>query len=1318
MWARTWCARGLQSEVGRVRRALASKAKRNADGSSNAAAYEKLSPIEHVLRRPEVYLGPMEPEVRTLWLPETGAPASATSLPIFRPQKVEVVPAFLRICDEILVNASDNVLRGAHTSRIEVTHTRKGASFQLSVKNDGFPPPLEMHPKEKMLVPEMLFGTLLTGSNFDLADAAVDAVTSTSPTKSAKAAKRFTGGRHGYGAKLTNIMSHRFRVHISDPVTRQTYTQRWTNNMQSTSGPLLEAWQDPAPKMNGRGKGRAAGAFTLIEFEPDLSRFGMTKCDDVTIACLERRVWDLAACLASFQTNVLLNGRNLSEHVKSFASYAELHGEMSDASLRRHSGSESDVEAVVPAVGKAQGSADRCAVWKTTDFDVVVREQTRAEIEADAPDVSFVNCVHTHRGGKHVQAVRRQLVDAISKTFATSTVKPSTAQINQAMMVFVNARLDKPHFESQSKEMLSSHLPDHSSKGEASLLALSNGFVAQVLKKTRVLDTLRAQVRDQEELRFRRASKSLTARGNDAQRRLQNRLDFVKLEDADAAGHSSKREAQKCTLILTEGDSARATALAGLSVLKHGRKYFGVFPLRGKPLNVRECSLDTIRKNAECMAIIRILGLKAGEDYSTAESRKTLRYGKVMIMADQDYDGDHIKGLLLNFFDALFPSLLKPIKAEGFAPDGNFVKVFNTPLIKAFLKGKDPSSNPPVRKGKFKRTRPGKESAGLADSAAAEDATAEKVHREFFQVSDFEKFFAPLSVAERKKYQVKYYKGLGTSTRAESQEYFKALEKYCNTMAWGAGDEQLLDMAFNKHRADDRKQWMLGTFNHTGAQASSSVDPQLSPFSSSGVMPVSQFVMSQLREFSLYGTKRSLPSVIDGLKPATRKILYAAFKKQIYSKRSEMKVSQLSAFTSEITEYRHGEDSLNQTVIRMAQGFVGSNNYPLLQANGQFGTRLVGGADAAAPRYLYTFLSSITPFLFRREDEPLLEHAEEDGSLVEPVIYFPIVPVLLLNGVSGIGIGWSTEIPGYRIESIVANLRRFLDSKPMNVKMVPFVRGFKGTIEQVKKSSSANDEFVARGVLEKSGFNVHIKELPPGVWTETYRKFLDSKLVQANLPLESVRDLYTDTDIHFHVTMSAETLAQGEDRKGGLHGYLNLENVIRLTNMHAFDVTQTLRQYSSPYAILEEFAHVRLAKYAERKAFMTARLEQDVRRMKNRVRFVRLVCDGELRVLASELDVLVERLEHLKFDRELDDESGSPPGSGGNGAGGYGYLLKTDLLQLTKEKAQLLYDKERALSLELEELRRTEPQQMWARELDELMAHLGPLAANANAPLS
>lgn len=186
---------------------------------------------------------------------------------------------------------------------------------------------------------------------------------------------------------------------------------------------------------------------------------------------------------------------------------------------------------------------------------------------------------------------------------------------------------------------------------------------------------------------------------------------------------------------------------------------------------------------------------------------------------------------------------------------------------------------------------------------------------------------------------------------------------------------------------------------------------------------IEDFIDKEMVHYSFESNLRGLPSLVDGLKISHRKILYTCFNKNV---RSEIKLLQLGGAVIELTQYHHGEDALHNAIVKMAQDFVGSNNIPLLEPCGQFGTRHEGGKDYASPRYISTKLSRITRYIFPAIDDRILEYREEDGLVVEPLHYYPIVPLLLINGSRGIGTGWSTDIPCYHPIQICERIKKKL----------------------------------------------------------------------------------------------------------------------------------------------------------------------------------------------------------------------------------------------------------------------------------------------------
>ena len=199
--------------------------------------------------------------------------------------------------------------------------------------------------------------------------------------------------------------------------------------------------------------------------------------------------------------------------------------------------------------------------------------------------------------------------------------------------------------------------------------------------------------------------------------------------------------------------------------------------------------------------------------------------------------------------------------------------------------------------------------------------------------------------------------------------------------------------------------------------------------------------------FSKYDCDRSIPNLMDGLKTSQRKIIYTAFKRRLFK---EIKVAQFSGSVSEISCYHHGEQSLNGAIIDMAQNYVGSNNINLLEPKGQFGTRLQGGKDSAAPRYIFTLLNKLTRTLFQEADDNVLRYLDDDGTPVEPIYYVPIIPMILVNGSIGIGTGFSTDIMCYNPLEIIDYINASISGKDTsNIKINPYYQGFKGTINEI-----------------------------------------------------------------------------------------------------------------------------------------------------------------------------------------------------------------------------------------------------------------------------
>ena len=577
-----------------------------------------------------------------------------------------------------------------------------------------------------------------------------------------------------------------------------------------------------------------------------------------------------------------------------------------------------------------------------------------------------------------------------------------------------------------------------------------------------------------------------------------------------------------------------------------------------------------------------ILGLQFDKTYETKEERQELRYGHVMLMTDQDADGSHIKGLIMNMFRYYWPSLLKcPIDESEGRP---FLSMFITPLLKA------------TQKGKKKETL------------------------SFFSMSEYDSWRESLGDDEVHRWNVKYYKGLGTSTPSEAKEYFVSFIQHYRPFRWESElkDGERLDMAFEKDRADDRKDWILNVYDKNS---------QLS-IDENNCVTYGNFVDNELIHFSNANNIRSLPSVIDGLKPSQRKVLFACFKRNL---KNEIKVAQLAGYCAEHTAYHHGEASLHATIIGMAQDFCGSNNINLLTPSGQFGTRLEGGKDAASPRYIFTHLSPVARLLFPAEDDMLLDFKEEDGQLIEPEYYCPVIPLLLVNGCQGIGTGWSTFIPQHNPLDVLNYIRAKLDETKLPP-IKPYVRGFDGSIVV----DSSNGNYITEGIvnaLTKS--SVTITELPIGVWTNDYKSSLVALMKKGDI--KSFSQDHTTSKVCFNIQVNTAKLNRLV-KNDMLLKQFKLRNTMSTRNMHAFTPNMQIARYKTPYDIADAYFPIRLELYSDRKSVMECNMEYSASLMKNKSRFIQAVSENKIDLLHGKKskEATIALLEEMEFTKQSD----------------------------------------------------------------------------------
>ena len=1105
--------------------------------------YQKKTQLEHILLRPDTYIGSVEPLSQSMFV------FDRTNKKIVS-KHISFVPGLFKIFDEILVNAADNKQRDAKMSCIKVNINQEAG--EISIFNDGKGIPIQVHQTEGVYVPELIFGHLLTSSNYDDAD------------------KKVTGGRNGYGAKLCNIFSTEFQVETADKEQKKLFVQKFSQNMSQKSKPAITAY--------------SKADFTRITFKPDLEKFRMQSLDDDVVSLLEKRVYDLAGCVHGVK--VYLNDELIPIH--SFKEYISIY--------------EGVNEVFMETVNERWTVALACSP------------------EGQFQQVSFVNSICTYKGGTHVSHVTEQvtekLLEAVKKKKKDATLK--AFQVKNHISIFINCLIENPSFDSQTKENMTLKVSSFGSK-----CTLREEFIKKFLSKSSILEEL---------LSFERERTNKALKKGDGHK--SNRISGIpKLDDANFAG---TRQAHKCTLILTEGDSAKALAVSGLAIV--GRDYYGVYPLRGKLLNVRDATSKQVSENQEITQIKQIMGLQHGKQYSSVES---LRYGHLMIMTDQDHDGSHIKGLIVNFLLFFWPSLMQ---IEGFLLE------FITPIVKC--------------------TKGNQEIA-------------------FYTLPEYETWKTTHN--NGKDWTIKYYKGLGTSTSQDAKMYFRSLDRHLKSFHVPSVQETaMIDMVFSKKKANERKDWLRENYSENAFIDLHS--PSIS---------YDDFVNKELILFSMADNIRSIPCVLDGLKPGQRKILYACFKRNL---KGEIKVVQLSGYVSEHAAYHHGEQSLASTIVGMAQDFVGANNINILMPIGQFGTRLQGGKDAASPRYIFTSLNPLIRLIFRSEDFALLRYLNDDGFSIEPEWYIPILPMVLVNGCEGIGTGWSTSIPNYNPVDVIANLRRMIRGE-LPEEMHPWYKGFTGPIEHL-----GSGKYKISGIIQKvDDSTLEVTELPPGTWTQSYKEFLEELMVPApNSTVEPLvkgyKEYHTDTKVRFSISISSEQALAAVEEGEGLEKKFKMSSLKSCSNLVCFSQEGTLKRYENVQSILEEFFHVRLTFYLKRKEYLTSQLELEWKILNDKARFIKDIIQGTLVIANRKKCDIIRDLNALNYAQGTDTEESAPSNTAS--AGNFNYLLSMPLWSLTWERVQALQEEKLKKEHELKVLLAKSPKQLWLEDLDELECEL------------
>ena len=976
-----------------------------------------------------------------------------------------------------------------------------------------------------------------------------------------KSQKKIVGGKNGFGFKLVLIWSTWGKIETVDHIRGKKYVQEFKDNLNVIEKPSITSCKTKP--------------YTKISFKPDLERMGLKTLDDDFKNLLKRRVYDIAA-VTDKSVKVKYNNEQLCVKNLNFENYVNL-----------YVGTKSDTPRIYEQANER---------WEYAVCLAPNEEFTQ---------VSFVNGIYTSKGGKHVDYLLNQIIKKLTtyiKEKKKIDVKPAT--IKEQLMLFINCTIENPAFDSQTKDYMNTAVANFGSSCN-----VSDKFIEK-LAKMGVMNAACSLT----EVKENKAAKKTDGS------KVKSIRNIPKLIDANHAGTAKSKD---CTIILCEGDSAKAGIVSGLS--KEDRNVIGVYPLKGKLFNTRGETISKVSDNKEIAELKQILGLENSKKYTLQDVHNKLRYGKILFMTDQDLDGSHIKGLGINLFDSMWNSL---INVPG------FIGFMNTPILKARKSNKELIF---YNEGEYKKWKEQENSTG---------------------------------------WNVKYYKGLGTSTAKEFKEYFKE-KKIVEFVNKGKQCSDSIDMVFNKKRASDRKTWLE---NYNREDYLDTTLPQVS---------YNDFINKEFIHFSKYDCERSIPNVMDGNKTSIRKILYSAFKRNLTK---EIKVAQFSGYVSEHAGYHHGEASLNGAIIGMAQNYVGSNNINVLEPLGQFGTRLQNGKDAASERYIFTQLNELTRYIYRKEDDAVLTYLEDDGEQVEPMFYVPIIPMILVNGSRGIGTGFSTDILSYDPLAIINKLQnKIKDPLNDNSELEPYYNGFKGTIEKQETG-----KYLVRGLYEVINNNtVKVTELPVGYAIEDFKNHLEKLIADKNY-VKDYDDNSTESVVEFTIIFNKSIKTELIDKKSSSNETINeLEKLLKLTsslsttNIHAFTHEEKLKKYNNTQEIIDDYYSVRMDYYKLRKEYMLNILSKELNVLSNKARFINYNLEDKIDLRKKSKEQCTKELQDLKFDKQENDDD-------------YKYLVKMPMDSVNKENVEKLLRERDDKQKELDTLKSKSLHTIYNEELEQL----------------
>lgn len=1103
--------------------------------------YDQLTDIEHVLKRPDMYVGSYALQERD----DTLAIQDEQGNTRLQYCHFQVSDAVERLFLEVLTNASDNVIRSREKGLTE--QEVGGIDVQMTydtvtVRNYGIPIILDIHPKFNMRLPKIIFTLLRSGSNYG------DNVSG--------------AGKYGLGAKLTAVHSTTFTVTVASGYQKKFYRQSWHNNLSYEEPELFQDYDGPS--------------YVEVQYTLDFQKLGYQNLQytDMDYALIHKHVID-----ASLTSKITTSFNGITYDFRDIKKYVSL---LTNVDPKANS-----VVHILPSHNPNTSMQEyKKNYWKHTN-NLPSVELCIIETPDNPATLAYTNGIPNRYGGVHVEKAIESTSDIMIKKINTMFEKISgkgilnKKDLRKHITCVIIVRVLNPVFDSQSKTALKSPKP---------IIKFTEDEEAKFGKFNLLFKRLLAEVE----------GKALNALKKTDGKRTRH----TNVEECEDANFAGTKESHKCVLMLTEGKSASGYATVALEHVPGKRNYFGTFPLRGKPINTMNADIMSIVKNQVITDLKEVLGLREGTDYTVDSNYLTLRYGKILIMADADEDGKHIIGLLLNLFHSLYPSLIAR----------EYIMILRTPIV---------------------RVTKGKERLG------------------FFTHKDYEHWMS--ITPNHGKWVHKYLKGLASSTPEEISYDFQD-PRYVQIVYDDVSD-QFINLAFNEKMSNLRKEW-IATLKESLYVETWSVLP-ISQFIDQELVTFARDNLGRNIPRLMDGLKESQRKILWGMytyktwgscgryENGKRKI----GKSDINTDAKSIKVGALASHVQESTAYKHGEQCLCNTIIGMAFNFTGSNNIEYFRQDGLFGSRNKIGEDAGSPRYIFCAPSDMLHTVFKFDDFVLMDFEVDEGEDQEPKQFLPVIPMILVNGANGIGSGYSTRIPKFNPLDLSMYLKNRLNGIKNQPEPIPWYRDFKGTItateinlknnqggievemevenengeiETIITTINTGVKYKIAGSYHIRGNTIHITELPIDTSMSNYKKFLE-QLVKDKKADDYKNHCGTNT-VHFELIGYKGTPNEKD---------LRLVKTLSTSNMIILDENDIPKRYSRINDILEDFYTQRLAYYHKRKQYLIDEEIKIVTELQEKDRFITDLIEKNIVIEKRTKEDIKKQLQDRQYKEDI-----------------------------------------------------------------------------------